>query len=316
MNGHDFEFDVAFSFHRLDESLATQLNDLVQDRFKTFLYSKKQEVLSGADGEEIFSSVFGKKARCVVIFYRKEWGQTPFTRIEETAIRNRAFDVGYDFTLFIPTEKSPNVPPWLPKTRLWFGLDRFGLTGAAAVIEARVQDLGGESRVESITDRAARLQRARELDDAKKRFRESEVGVHEATKAFDCLISALKAKAAEISAVYEHFASLKVTQYANYWLVYGLGPSMSVCWRRQFANSLDGSFLNVKIFDGVPRLPGLLVFDEPLMLKSLKFGYALLRTDWHAYVEFTENQKSFLAEDLADHLLSLYMDTVETHKPR
>ena len=28
--------------------------------------------------------------------------QTPFTRIEQTAIKNRAFNAGYDFTLFIP----------------------------------------------------------------------------------------------------------------------------------------------------------------------------------------------------------------------
>ena len=166
MTGPNFEFDVAFSFHSLDESLVTQLNDLLQDRFKTFLYSKNQEILAGTDGEEIFNSVFGEMARCVVVFYREEWGETPFTRIKQTAIRNRAFDVGFDFTLFIPTEKTPNVPPWLPKTRLWFGLDRFGLTGAAAVIEARIQELGGEPRVESITDRAARLQRARDLDEA------------------------------------------------------------------------------------------------------------------------------------------------------
>ena len=273
-------------------------------------------MLSGANGEEIFNSVFGKKARCVVIFYRKEWGQTPFTRIEETAIRNRAFSVGYDFTLFIPTEKSPNVPPWLPKTRLWFGLDRFGLTGAAAVIEARVEELGGEPRVESITDRAARLQRVRELDDARKGFRESEVGVHEATRAFDRLISALKAKSAEIVAVDEHLANLKVTQHTNYWLVHGLGPCMSVRWRQQYANSLDGSSLNVDVFDGIPRLPGMMIVDEPKRLESLKFDYALLRIDWPAYVERKGERRSFLADDLANHLLHLYMDAVEKQKRR
>ena len=65
---------------------------------KAFIYSEQQKVLAGRDGEQLFNAVFGEKARVVVILFRKEWGQTPFTRIEETAIKNRAFDYGYDFT--------------------------------------------------------------------------------------------------------------------------------------------------------------------------------------------------------------------------
>jgi hypothetical protein len=68
----DFKFEVAFSFHSLDEGLATQANDLLQDRFKTFLYSKRQEMLAGTDGEETFNAVYGGQARCVVVFCRKE----------------------------------------------------------------------------------------------------------------------------------------------------------------------------------------------------------------------------------------------------
>jgi hypothetical protein len=140
----DFKYDVAFSFHREDEGLATRLNDLLQDRFSTFLYSKRQEILAGTDGEESFSRVFAKEARCVVVLYRKEWGETPFTRIEQMAIRKRAFEEGYDFTLFIPTEDRTSLPPWMPRQRLYWGLKRFALSGAAGAIEARIQELGGE----------------------------------------------------------------------------------------------------------------------------------------------------------------------------
>ncbi len=105
----------------------------------------------------------------------------------------------------------------MPKTRLWFGLDRFGLTGAAAVIEARIQELGGEPRVESITDRAARLQRAHELDEAKKRFRESELGVGEAKGAFNRLTTALEAKSAEIADAPDGLESLSIKQHGGYW---------------------------------------------------------------------------------------------------
>jgi hypothetical protein len=33
----DFEYDVAFSFNALDEGIATQLNDLLSPRLKTFI---------------------------------------------------------------------------------------------------------------------------------------------------------------------------------------------------------------------------------------------------------------------------------------
>lgn len=72
-----------------------------------------------------FNSVFGRETRSVVILYRKGWGESSWTRIEETAIRNRAHDEGYDFALFIPLDGNPTVPQWVPKNRLWIGLDRW-----------------------------------------------------------------------------------------------------------------------------------------------------------------------------------------------
>jgi hypothetical protein len=60
----------------------------MQDRYKTFLYSRAQGELVGTDGEKTFNAVFGEQARIVAVLLRPEWGQTPWTRIEETAIRN------------------------------------------------------------------------------------------------------------------------------------------------------------------------------------------------------------------------------------
>jgi hypothetical protein len=89
-----YKFDVAFSFPSKDEGLATRINDLLQDRIETFLYSRQQEKLAGTDGEKTFSEVFGKEARVVVVLFRNGWGQTRWTRIEETAIRGRAYERG------------------------------------------------------------------------------------------------------------------------------------------------------------------------------------------------------------------------------
>lgn len=109
MDENGFLYDVAFSFHSLDEGIATQLNDLLSDRFKTFIYSEQQKKLAGTDGEKNFNAVYGGEARVVIVFYRPEWGETPFTRIEQTAIRNRAFSKGYDFTLLYRQSRLPNA---------------------------------------------------------------------------------------------------------------------------------------------------------------------------------------------------------------
>jgi argininosuccinate synthase len=46
-----YKYDVAFSFLAKDEALATELNDRLQDRVKTFLYTRKQEQIAGTDGD-------------------------------------------------------------------------------------------------------------------------------------------------------------------------------------------------------------------------------------------------------------------------
>src|SRR3990167_7183007 len=115
----DFKYDVAFSFLAEDEELAQRLADIVNEQYEVFLYSERQKELAGKDGEQEFNAVFSKQARMVGVFYRGQWGKTAWTRIEETAIKGRTFDAGYDFTLFIPLDDPKSVPPWLPKNRLY-----------------------------------------------------------------------------------------------------------------------------------------------------------------------------------------------------
>lgn len=184
MSDEQFKYDVAFSFCQEDEPQALELNDLIQDRFSTFLYSKRQETLAGTDGEESFSRVFATEARFVVVFFRERWGKTPFTRIEETAIRNRAYSKGYDFTLFIPREQQAKVPDWVPKPRLWYDWPRWGVKGAASVIEARIAELGARPREESVLDHAARMQREIEFQKQRRQFADSPAGVSQSDESF------------------------------------------------------------------------------------------------------------------------------------
>ena len=164
----------------------------------------------------MFSEVYGNKARVVVVLYRKEWGETPWTRVEASAIRNRSLSDSWDFTVFIPTEDRPSMPPWVPKTRLYVGLQRFGIESAAGVIEQRVSERGGEPKVETVIERAARHARANELRQMQRQFIKSDIGVKAATAAFEEYSTAIE-DACE--AVKKAGAHLQPRRWQNYRIV-------------------------------------------------------------------------------------------------
>jgi hypothetical protein len=298
-----FKYDIAFSFVKEDEGLATQINDLVQDRYRTFLYSKAQEQLAGTDGEKTFNAVFGKEARIVAVLLRPEWGNTAWTRIEETAIRNRAHDEGYDFTTFIVTEPKTPIPKWLPKTRIWYNLERFGPNGAAAALEARVQDRGGAAVEETLADRAARLQRARDFNEQREAFQRSYEGVKAAQEAHRRLVDDLKANHELL-----HRAGCRIQDvpYGGITMLVGNGVVLTVQFEHFSANNLDKATLTAEFYDGVPPLPGINAWDKPRTLKKWKFTFGLISPDRPGWVG--PDGKKHASEGLAEFLLGHFME--------
>jgi hypothetical protein len=149
---NDYKYDIAFSFLKKDQQIIEQLFLLLKDKVKCFVYFNEQEKLAGRNGENVFNNVFAIEARMIVVAYDDEWGETPWTRVEETAIRNRAHDEGYDFVTLMPVKSGLQAPKWLPKNRIWLGLETYGIEKAAIVLESRVQELFGEVKQLSAQD--------------------------------------------------------------------------------------------------------------------------------------------------------------------
>lgn len=242
-----FDYEVAFSFLQQDESLAFEISDLIHDRFSTFIYSEHQKELAGSDGEKTFNEVFGDKARIVIVLYRDDWGKTKWTRIEETAIRNRGHEEGYDFTLFVQLDPSAKMPKWLPKTRIYYNFDRWGVKGLAPVIEQKVQESGGQNRAETLEDQAAKIKRAFLREQERKTFLNSSDGYSAAQLEFNKLYQMLeeKTKALEDPAINLHFGYDKhpsrefVVRCENY--------SAHFTWDYAYSNSLNNSGLLVEL---------------------------------------------------------------------
>jgi len=264
----DYKYDLAISFLAGDEALATRLADQFEGGMKIFVYSKQQERLGGTDGEMAFSSVFQSEARLVVVLYRAGWGETSWTRIEETAIRNRGFDEGYDFALFIPLDQVPSVPKWLPKNRIWIGLERWGIECAAAVIDARHQEIGGVPRQETLEDGMARLEREAQFLNERRRYLNSDAGVTAATAEYTALREAVRSHA-EQAKMTSPSLEIEIKQAGEQLVIVSTKISLAIGWRKKFANVLTGARVEARAYRGHPPFPGIISFEEPTQVGSL-----------------------------------------------
>jgi hypothetical protein len=311
-----YKFDVAFSFLKEDEELVTKLNDLIQSRLSTFLYSKKQDEIVGTDGEKTFNQVFGSESRIVVVLYRQKWGTTPWTRIEETAIRNRAFETGYDFTIFIPLETPPILPPWLPKTRIWTDLDRLGVEGAVSIIEDRVKAAGGIPHEETVEEHAARLKKQIEQEKQRKKFLDSTEGVKSSREEFirltnqvDQIIEKLRSELG-----FDLVSRHDINTGAFQWLEIHDGK-FCLCaeWLSQFTNTLSDSRLDITLLKGFPRRPNRFLLEDPVKLQHLLFNFDLNQVQIPGWRN-TSDSKFMTTQRMAEFFVNFFIDHIYKHE--
>lgn len=158
MSTTDRRYDVAISFLHRDEPLALQIHARLSESFDVFVYPKKQEELAGTDGMESFRQAFRSDSRLVVVLYRNGWGQTRWTRIEEEAIKDRAYNEGWDWLLFVKLGRESEIPKWSVETRIWLDFDSYGLDQLLGAIKRQAENLGSTPRSETAMDKAVRLE--------------------------------------------------------------------------------------------------------------------------------------------------------------
>lgn len=305
----EFKYEIVFSFCSEDESLASELNNLLQDRYSTFIYSEHQKQLAGKDGEIEFNKVFEYKARVVVIFYRNKWGKTPWTRIEENAIRKRAFKNGYDFTLFIPTEKKINMPDWLPKQRLYLSLERYGLEGAASAIELKIQENDGSTKEENAKERATRLKRKIVFENGKKLFLDSLSGVEAAKNELQKLFTIIE-QIAEASTDRDKRIDLVFTIHRNEdsCSFFNNNFKMKLNWICKGYNSLDDCYLHAVLTKPM-RNP-----HNPIIYSQEEFVFD--KKEPKSYGWSSKNNKFYSTNNLANYLFKLLLEKIDNELNR
>lgn len=194
----DKKYDIAISFLHCDEPFALQLFSRVSESFDVFVYSKKQEELAGTDGLESFRQAFRHDSRLVVVLYRDGWGKSPWTRVEEAAIKDRFLEEGWDWLLFVMLDDSSTPPVWLPKSEIRLSFAEYGTEQLLGAIKMRAEKLGGVSKAETALERAKRLQQDSEARAMRERLL-SEQGTNAFRKEHQRFFQVLSAKLQELN---------------------------------------------------------------------------------------------------------------------
>jgi hypothetical protein len=308
MRHPSFKYDVAFSFLERDENLVSQVDTLLRGRVKTFVPSRRAAFPAHADFEQTVHRVFKCEARIVAVFYRGSWGRAGSTLLEETAVRARAHEQGYDFILLIPLDTPPSLPPWIPKKQTWLGLDRWGAEGMAAVIEARVQLAGGLAREESPLERAQRLERELVFEEERQAFLNSPQGVRSAQSELAKLFNDMERLSDEINRTTQRIR-IHLERGAHHLVLSTHGFSLDAAWVLRSPNTLEGSSLQVMLWKGLLAVHGA-AFEKPRFLEKTEFRFARNlagEVGWQA----SEGKTSFFtSSELAEECLNLLLNRV------
>jgi len=198
----EFTYEVAVTFLSEHKAVALRIKDGLADRLSTFVYDREQPTVVGAntDGVEAFSNVFRHESRVCVVLHSDGWGKVGYTHIEETAIKERALESGWDFLVVVCLDDA--VPPkWIPTTKIWYGFKQYGLDGLIATIDNRATELGGRPKADSVLERAARAQRERDFTEERQLFGSSTDGFRRVAENLTSMEKALYERVAALNEV-------------------------------------------------------------------------------------------------------------------
>jgi hypothetical protein len=240
------QYDVAISFVAADEPLAVQLRDSLQPPLRVFVYSKHQEQLAGRDGTEVFREVFRNQSKLVVVLHRPPWGDTPWTRVEEQAIKELCFEEGWEHLVFTKLDQS-SVPKWVPKPHLYLDLTTFTLAELVGAIKARLVELGVELLQPTAAERALAQARRRKFDEETRDLLSRDPGVFVAQLAE--LEQAIKAIAADISATAGYEMETGIGAVIRGFVIHAQGQTLQLAARELYANTARDAYVQIAEYD-------------------------------------------------------------------
>jgi hypothetical protein len=315
----EIPYDVAISFLYQDLNLAKALYDELCKGLKVFFYPRNQEELAGTDGLESMGEPFRNESLLNLVLYRPKWGKTPWTAVEEAAIKDSCLKTGFKSLFFFSIEPTKDLPKWLPETHVRFNYADFSLEQAVGGIKLRAQERG--SHIQPLTPaRKAEILKAEDdyrqekaylLSSDKPIFKEVEALFAEVVKQCDIvnagghfeIKSAVKTKYRDL----EQFCSIGLVGEV----------SMGLCWYQPYAGSLERASLTSRQFDTMIILPPNYVhFRPPNVLRETQYSPDVSRAREYGWRLPGKDGSFISSKDLASRFVIEFLDFVEQKRRR
>ena len=312
--------DVAISFLARDQEIARAVAEQLEaSGLSVFFYPRKQEELAGTNGMELMRAPF-LTARVNVALFRHPWGETPWTRVEDAAIRDRCLNGGWPALMFVTLDKTSKRPKWLPDSHIRFAWEDYGIEQLIGAIKLRVQEQGGAIVPLNAKDEAKRVLREAEFLARREAMMSSAQWIADTVhRALREMITDVVRLAKETSA-----PGLEITAAANNIAVANTMAcvlrsgfvSMLMVWKQPIYGRVsdygkDECYLRAAEFSGAVVLPseGLMVLAEPRPLKEHKFKVEVAHDGSLVWVE--KGKKEHIdASKLAERIIILFLDLV------
>lgn len=308
----EYEYDIAISFLSQDEPLALKLSERLSEQLRVFVYSKRQEDLAATDGLESFGTVFRSQAYLAVVLYRNGWGQTKWTRIEETAIKERVFnDDGWRSLFFVGLDKASTLPKWLHETYLRFDFEEYGLEQLVGAIKARLQEVGGTLKPLDVVQHAKLVEKKQVFYAEKKRLFNSPEGVQAVRQEVADLFARITNKVEEIKS--STSIQIKAGSDNHQYVVKDERISVSVIWRLGRSNSLEHSSIAVWEYNSPIKLPGQdgLYLIRPVRIKEHQYLPEYSDGQGWCWKDESKPNEFLSSIELADRCVSFFLKLAE-----
>jgi hypothetical protein len=302
-------YDIAISFLVRDEAIAAEMKRKLSQGLNVFFFPHKQEELAGTNGLESMRTPFYDDSRLIVVLYREPWGETPWTRVESTAIQESMFKFGWPRLFFIDLDRKSKLPVWLPNYGVRFNMEDFGIEQAVGAIKARVQELGGHYQPMSPAKRAELL-----MADEEYRRELSSIRAEDATESARELFAAIKAQCDALQQTHDLGIECGISfvdrAADKSCLLRSSTMTLQVVWSQPYLGHLKDAQLIIRELNGRMLLPGegFHIFVELDEIKKTHYLPHLSRTLEHGWKpapseDFTSN--NVLAEHIVIRMMEL-----------
>jgi hypothetical protein len=315
MHDQDPVYDVAISFLYQDLSLAQALYDELSKSLAVFFFPRNQEELAGSDGLESMRASFRSQSRLNIVLYRPKWGNTPWTGVEEVAIKESCLATSFRSIFFFVIEPAHELPQWLPDTHVRFNFADFTLEQAVGAIKARVQERGGHFKPMTPLRKAEFLQ-VEERYQRDRRQISSHEGIQKIYENVAFLFAEIIAQVEDVNANghlnIEHQTKLRFGEMEQSCHLGTQRLGMAIFWFQRYSHMLDDAALIIRELNENPIIPpGHIRPDQPDVLKEDKYDPDLSRARAYVWKPRTGKGDPISSKDFATKLVLQFLDLVE-----